>query len=141
VNLPSHPQVSLLSSHLKFSTYPGACVHQTKWTPIHNEDLDQPVAERGTRRSNRQLPKRYQDIAPEPLVPLLPLPSQPERPEADSAISTRRILKSLRNAFGLYRQYYAICFLDRDPIENITPNDLTDLQYTIVGRSRASRQD
>ena len=40
VNLPSHPQVSLLSSHLKFSTYPGACIHQTKWTPIDNEDLD-----------------------------------------------------------------------------------------------------
>ena len=27
VNLHSHPQVSLLSSRLKFSTYPGACVH------------------------------------------------------------------------------------------------------------------
>ena len=98
-----------------------------KWTSIDNEDLDQPVAERRTRHLNRQLPRCYQDIAPEPLLPLLPLPSQPEHPEADSAISTRRILKSLRNTFGLYRQYYAIRFLDRDPIENITPNDLTDL--------------
>ena len=103
------------------------------------EDLDQPVAERRTRRLNRQLPKRYRDIAPEPPAPLSPLSSQLESPEADSAIPrspaqqlsvqvlpVRRILKSLSNAFGLYRQYYAIRFPDHDPVESITPNDLTD---------------
>ena len=103
------------------------------------EDLDQPVAEQRTRRLNRQLPKRYRDIAPEPPAPLSPLSSQLESPEADSAIPrspaqqlsvqvlpVRRILKSLSNAFGLYRQYYAIRFPDHDPVESITPNNLTD---------------
>jgi Plavaka transposase len=110
------------------------------------EDLDQPVAERRTRRLNRRLPTRYRDIAPEPPAPLPPLSSQPERPEADSATShspahqcsvqaqvwpVRRILKSLGNIFGLYRQYYAIRFPDHDPAENITPSDLTDTSPTL----------
>jgi len=112
--------------------------------PIDYEDLDRPVAERRTRRLNRRLPKRYRHIAPEPPAPLLPLSSQPESPEAGPAVSrssaqqlsvqelpVRRILKSLNNAFGLYRQYYAIRFLDHDPVENITPNDLTDTPPTL----------
>ena len=109
------------------------------------EDLDQPVAERRTRCLNRRLPKRYRDIAPEPPAPLPPLSSQPECPEADSAMSCspsqqpsvkaqvlpiRRILKSLSNVFGLYRQYYAIRFPDHDPVEHITPSDLTDSSPT-----------
>ena len=81
------------------------------------KDLDQSVAEWRMCRLNRQLPKRYQDIAPKPLA-LIPPPSlQSECPEADSGIShspapqssmqlhappIRRILKSVCNAFGLH---------------------------------------
>jgi len=105
------------------------------------KDLDQPVSEQRTHHLNHWLLKHCQQIAPEPLALLPPLSSQPECPawEAGSAVShpsaqqwsvqglpIRRILKSLNNAFGLYQQYYAIRFPDHDPIENITPNDLTD---------------
>ena len=115
-----------------------------KWTPIDNEDLDQPVAEWRTCCLNHQLPRCYQDIAPKPLVPLLPLPSQPKHPEADSAISTRRILKSLRNTFGLYQQYYAIHFLDRNPIKKYYTQwlDRPSIHYCQgVSHSHASCQD
>jgi hypothetical protein len=110
------------------------------------EDLDQSVAERRPRRLNRRLPKRYRDIEPEPQASLPPPSSQSERPETDSGISrspaqqssmqvhaspVRRILKSVRNAFGLYRQYYATRFPDHDPAENITPNDLADTSPTL----------
>ena len=110
------------------------------------KDLDQSVAERRTRRLNHQLPKRYQDIEPEPLALLLPPSLQSECPEVDLSKScspaqqssmqvhaspARRILKSVPNAFGLYRQYYATHFPDHDPAKNITPNDLTDTSPTL----------
>jgi len=108
------------------------------------KDLNQPVAEQRTRRLNCRLLKHYQQIAPKPPAPLPPLSSQPERPETGLAVScslaqqssvqgllVRRIFKSLNNAFGLYRQYYAICFPDHDPVENITPNNLTDTTPTL----------
>ena len=81
------------------------------------EDLDQSVAERRTRRLNRRLPKRYRDIEPEPPALLLPPSLQSECPEVDlgksrspaqqssmqvHASPTRRILKSVSNAFSLY---------------------------------------
>ena len=110
------------------------------------QDLDQSVAERRTRRLNRRLPKRYRDIEPEPPASLPPPSSQFERPEAGPGISrspaqqlsmqvhaspVRKILKSVHNAFGLYRQYYATRFPDHDPAEYITPNDLTDTSPTL----------
>ena len=81
------------------------------------KDLDQSVAEQRTCHLNRQLPKRYRDIEPEPPASLPPPSSQSECPEVDLGISrspaqqssmqvhaspTRRILKSVPNAFGLY---------------------------------------
>jgi len=38
----------------------------------------------------------------------------------------RKILKSPRNIFGLFRQYHATGFPDHDPDENITSEDLAD---------------
>ena len=113
------------------------------------EDLDQSVAEQRMRHLTRRLPKRYRDIAPKP--PTLLLSSQPECLEADPAIShypaqqslvqaqvlpVRSVLKSLSNAFGLYRQYYAIHFPDHDPVENITPNDLIDTSPALSSNSQ-----
>jgi len=111
-------------------------------------DLDRPVAEWRTRR----LPKHYWQIAPKPLALLPPLSSQPKRPEAGSAVSRssaqqlsvqglpiRRILKSLNNAFSLYRQYYAIHFPDHDPIENNTLNDLIDATPILLSNPPAHK--
>lgn len=110
------------------------------------EDLDQSLAERRTRRQNRQLPKRYRDTAPEPPAPLPPPPSQvmsDSSLETDPGISrspthssmqvslVRRVLKSVRNAFGLYRKYFAARFPDHDPDEHISPNDLMDISSNL----------
>jgi len=41
---------------------------------MNDEDLDQPLAEHRGRRENRQLPKRYRDVLPEPPAALPPAP-------------------------------------------------------------------
>lgn len=38
----------------------------------------------------------------------------------------KTILKSVRNTYGLFRQYYATRFPDHDPAEKVTPDDLID---------------
>ena len=38
----------------------------------------------------------------------------------------KRLLKSARNVFGLFQQYYAECFPHHDPDKNIVQNDLID---------------
>ena len=43
----------------------------------------------------------------------------------------RRILKSTRNTFGLFRQYHANQFPDHDPGENFSPDDLVDAPSNI----------
>jgi hypothetical protein len=43
-----------------------------------------------------------------------------------SVSPVRKILKSTRNAFGLFRQYHATHFPERDPDENLTLEDLMD---------------
>jgi hypothetical protein len=48
------------------------CARQAGETSMEHKDLNQSLAERRTRREHRLLPKRYWDIAPEPLAPLLP---------------------------------------------------------------------
>jgi hypothetical protein len=104
-----------------------------------DETLYQSLAERRTRREHRQLPKRYRDMLPEPL-PALPPPSLPEDTQTDSnrpqspsqrsqvpvSLTDRKVLKSGRNGFGLFRQYFAAYFPDRDPGEHITHNDLIE---------------
>jgi hypothetical protein len=107
----------------------------------------QELAERRSRREHRQLPKCYRDIAPVPPASLPPPSSQDmlecvstlAEPVASSAKVTspsqqctaslsrvRKVLKSARNIFGLFRQYYAARFPDHDPEENITSDDLID---------------
>jgi hypothetical protein len=108
--------------------------------------LDQPLAERRGRRENRQLPKRYRDVLPEPPAALPPAPQPvasecalttspatiPASPSSDSEqppnvySRVRRLLKSTRNKFGLFRQYHATRFPDHDPNEHITRDDLMD---------------
>jgi len=120
------------------------CYYTCQSASIHNEDLDQPLAERRGRRENRQLPKRYRDVLPEPPAAL---PPAPQLVTSECALTTspatvpaslssqqlpniyshgRKLLKSTRNKFGLFRQYHATRFPDHDPINNITRDDLMD---------------
>jgi hypothetical protein len=108
------------------------------------EDLDRSLAQRRGRREHRQLPKRYRDVLPEPpaalppasvltdaqIVPVMspPITAAPALPQALSPVlsTVRKILKSARNVFGLFRQYHATSFPDHDPNENIVSDDLID---------------
>jgi hypothetical protein len=106
------------------------------------EDLDRSLAQRRGRREHRQLPKRYRDVLPEPPAALPPasvltggqigtVTSPPITAAPAQALShvlspVRKILKSARNVFGLFRQYHATSFPDHDPNENIVSDDLID---------------
>jgi len=96
-------------------------------------DIDRSIAERRVRREHRQLPKRYRDILPDPPAALPMPPQSPQPPHVEPMVTSslvllpvRKILKSTRNAFGLFRQYYATHFPERDPDENLTLEDLMD---------------
>lgn len=94
------------------------------------------------------MPKRYRDILPEPPRALPPAPSQltlaSEAPQAQAQVmqdfsstllppftlpltplsQAKKILKSPRNIFGLFRQYCAARFPAHDPCENAVSDDL-----------------
>jgi len=110
------------------------------------DDLNQTLAERRSRREHR-LPKRYRDVLPERPAALPPTsqPSSESIPPASASPSAqamppavsasqgssvlsrvRRLLKSTRNVFGLFRQYHATQFPEHDPDEDITLDDLMD---------------
>jgi hypothetical protein len=107
---------------------------------MEDDTLNQPLAERRTRREHRQLPKRYRDVAPERPAALPPPSLQatseqtdsngpqspPQQSQAPASLVDRKILKSARNGFGLFRQYFAARFPDHDPAEHITRNDLNE---------------
>ena len=109
---------------------------------MDDETLQQSLAERRTRRQHRQLPKRYRDILPEPPAALPPpsLQVMPEDTQTDSngpqspsqqfqapaSLADRKVLRSGRNGFGLFRQYFAARFPDHDPGEHVTRNDLIE---------------
>lgn len=114
---------------------------------IDSIDVDRSIAERRIRRP-RRLPKRIRDMPPNLLAALppsllpptsvlatppsaLPLPSTSTLPKSSTPLSSalsrvRKILKSTRNLFGLYRQYHATQFPEHDPDENVTFDDLMD---------------
>ena len=73
VLLPIYQQVWLLLQ----PTGVSYAVHQIpKTTSAESHDLNQPIAEQRMQRQNRQLPKCYRDIAPEPPTTLLLASSQ-----------------------------------------------------------------
>jgi hypothetical protein len=116
------------------------------------DDLNQTLAERRSRREHR-LPKRYRDVLPERPAALPPTsqPSSESIPPASASPSAeamppaasasrgssvlsrvRRLLKSTRNAFGLFRQYHATQFPEHDPDEDITLDDLMDKSSNLL---------
>jgi hypothetical protein len=104
--------------------------------PMDVDKLDQPIADRRARRENRQLPRRYQDIQPNPPAALPPPPAPPlptgllvSSLSAPQASPVRKIFKSTHNVFGLFRQYYATHFPEHDPDEILTSEDLMDTPH------------
>lgn len=117
---------------------------------LAHENLHGSIAERKQRRENRQLPKRYRDVLPDPPAALPPVsphvPAEftgaglvmspaptlltavlPPPPHHSSAMSQgRKSSESARNIFGLFRQYHATCFPEHDPDGNLTSDDLVD---------------
>ena len=89
------------------------------------------LAQRRTRRKDRQLPARFRDHAPKPPAALPPpLNSEPDLesqlqppPQGTSSQNREKLLNSPQNAFGLFRQY-AGAFPSHDPE---TEGELTDL--------------
>jgi len=88
-------------------------------------------------------PKRYRDIAPEPPAALPPAQSQitsegsraeqgapPDRSPTHLS-QAKKLLKSVCNVFGLFRQYHATHFPAHDPDENISPDDLIEISSNV----------
>ena len=92
----------------------------------------QSLAECRMHCDHRQLPKHFRDVAPEPPAALPPLPLQAiadyPQPSSQKPLLatplTRKILKSPRNIFGIFRQYNVTRFPDHDPEGHLTPDDL-----------------
>jgi len=142
-SLPGIPQQVRFLVQPPWSLVEWFSVCQTTQSSSANyADLHQSLAEQRTCHEHI-MPRRYQDIAPEPPAALPPPSSQvtsectqmePDLPPSQSPLKrcpthaslVRRILKSPRNAFGLFQQYYATRFPDHDPGENITHNDFID---------------
>jgi len=97
-------------------------------TAITETDESLPLAKRKPRRTNRQMPKRFRDIMPQPLP--LALPERPESPSPSvsprsvsspnpSEFSSRvhQVFRTPRNIFGLFRQYCSEQPPSHDPEE------------------------
>ncbi|KAI0058498.1 hypothetical protein BV25DRAFT_1810603 [Artomyces pyxidatus] len=122
------------------------------------QDLHLPIAEHKGKRTRRQ-PKRVRDNQPEPLAALPPPSHQPDNVAALHPLlnqppgghsppsSFRKLLRSTRNAFGLFRQYYAAHFPTHDPDERSTskpidivgnpsyrPGDVSDTDWRRINR-------
>lgn len=90
------------------------------------------LAECRPRRVDRQLPVQYWDdvaaalpsLPPPPEEPTKPLPSSPLVPA--SAPSIAPLARSLRNIFGLSRQYCAPKFPSHDPEDHIDLQSLLE---------------
>ena len=113
----------------------------------HENPVSESLAERRTRRENRQPPKRYRDVLPGPPAALPPTsphilaefteaesvtslaPTAVPRPSQHSSAMSpiRKLLRTARNMFGLFRQYDVIHFPDHDPDGNVTSDDLVDI--------------
>lgn len=144
----SHQQVRFFIPVSPSSLLMFMCISQTSEIHMAHEELDESLAQRRTRREYRRLPKRYRDVAPEPPAPLPPpflhLQAMPVSVQAETRVPcslslsptpppaslVRKILKSSRNVFGIFRQYHTTRFPDHDPSEHITLSDLNTSSST-----------
>jgi hypothetical protein len=101
-----------------------------------------------TKRLNRRLPLRFQDVTPQPAPPLLQMQAnQPNTPENASSVCAhkesnnvsgsslsalipsrlRRIFRTPRNVFGLSRHYESTEPPSYDPEEHLSLQDLSNI--------------
>jgi hypothetical protein len=116
------------------------------------------LAERRPRRINRQLPKRFRDIIPQPLSLLPPtvnlastapsiLPSPTPVPNIcspeSSSLGSRicRVFQTPRNIFGLFRRYSSENLPSHDPEERVHLHDLSDDSVAVVDGTSAQSQN
>lgn len=97
------------------------------------EGEDISLAQRRTRRQNRQLPLRFRDVLPLP-PPTVPMEVRDHPPESTGSVITtderpalpvRKIFRTPSNIFGLVRQYFSSEPPSHDPEEYITLADLS----------------
>ena len=114
---------------------------------IEDEDVSQPIAQRRARRVIR-LPPRFRDDMPQPLAALPSQPATltvntppssmsespalaPELPLPSTTTSSprqhARRLDSMRNAFQVFRRYYAVDFPSHDPDEGLPLASFSDI--------------
>lgn len=103
------------------------------------DDEQTSVAEQRPRRLNRRLPQRFRDIVPQALHPLPPAPvgsidcaQTPVSPEPGSSTRSRlrRLLRSSRNIFGLFRQYNLEELPSHDPEKHVDLHNLSNCTGT-----------
>lgn len=91
-----------------------------------------------------KLPERYRDDPPESSSSLPPVASttveevEQVPPGGSGVTRLRRILKSPRNLFGLFRQYFAVDFPSHDPEAELSAHDLSDVTTDSVSISASS---
>ena len=141
LTMPFVPEVSFFE--LASVSQPKYDCQSVIHSSMNVDDLDQALAQRRGRRDPR-LPKRYRDMLPDPPAALPPslqsvchddamLPLFQETHPASASrgpsviAKITKVLKSPRNTFGLFRQYYATRFPDHDPDDNLTSDDLMDI--------------
>lgn len=113
---------------------PNLSHHKVPAAEPEVDDSHRSVAERRSRRKI-QLPKRFRDDPPEAPASLPPVSPDPSvHPNSEPIVPTdhlsklRQILKSPRNVFGLFRQFFATEFPSHDPDAELVPqHDLSDI--------------
>ena len=109
-----------------------------------DEGEDVSLALRRPRRQDRQLPKRFRDVLPQP-PPTVPLEIRDLPPDSTgrvvtsderSALPVRTVFRTPPNVFGLVRQYFSSEPPSHDPEEYVT---LADLSF-IPGSHQANEE-
>lgn len=107
-------------------------------TPVLIEtDESLPLATRRSRRTNREMPIRFRDVAPQPLPLVLPGHSEPPSPAvsprsvsslnlSEFRFRVHQLFRTPRNIFGLFRQYCSDQPPSHDPEEFVDLQDLSD---------------
>ncbi|KAF8074943.1 hypothetical protein FPV67DRAFT_1408331 [Lyophyllum atratum] len=94
------------------------------------DDTGLTLAQRRPRRTDRQPPKRYRDMLPQPPPPLVPMsmPQRPPPPNDPPAVASVVLCHfcTPSNLYHIYRRFYGSNPPENDPDANLTLNNLID---------------
>lgn len=131
--MSQHPEVTVTPlPDQSLAPFTGTITPDYEGVEIGDEE-DMSLAQRRSRRQNRQLPKRFRDILPQP-PPTVPQEVCDVPPESVGHIVTsdglptfgvRSIFRTPPNIFGLVRQYFSSEPPSHDPEEYVTIADLS----------------